>query len=130
MSEVIVKSNDDASTTAGLVVDAVKIDSIDSFGTPQVVGQKVVDVEKKKDSVNDASVNSANAIQNDGLTYYVIDYTVDSSRGQKRYIAKVTVTGNQLYVFTAQAKIDNFQGETADLFTTMLDSFTVKKQYS
>lgn len=129
VSEVIVTNDKEPSTTAGLVVDAVKIDSIDIFGTPEAVGKRVVAVETKKDSVNSASVISAQSVIKDGLTYYILDYTVDSSRGVKRYIAKVTVTGRQLYVFTTQAKQDDFNGETEQTFAQMLDSFNVTKQY-
>lgn len=129
LSEVIVTSNQESSTSAGVVVDNVKIDSIEEFGTPETVGRKVVDVETKKENVNSAFVTSAESLNKDGLTYYVIDYTVDSSRGVKRYVAKVTVNAKQLYVFTAQAKDKNFDEQTQSTFFKMLDSFNVVKQY-
>ncbi|KAI0563058.1 hypothetical protein FGB62_47g135 [Gracilaria domingensis] len=130
LSEVIVTSDKDAATTAGLVVDSVKISSIESFGTPQQVGEKVVAVETKKESVTDAAIQSTSAENKNGLTYYTLDYIVDSSRGVKRYIAKVTVTGGQLYVLTTQAKVSNFDEQTSETFAKMLDSFTVIKQYT
>ncbi|CAN8062755.1 unnamed protein product [Agarophyton chilense] len=130
LSEVIVTSDKDAATTAGLVVDSVKLSSIESFGTPQQVGEKVLAVETKKESVNNATIQSASSETRNGLTYYTLDYTVDSSRGIKRYIAKVTVTGGQLYVLTTQAKVDNFDDQTTETFEKMLDSFSVKKQYT
>lgn len=129
LSEVIVTSDKEASTTAGLVVDSVKIESIDKFGTPEIVGKKVVAVETKKDNVTSASVIAADSVTDGGLTYYIIDYVVDSSRGEKRYLAKATITGGQLYVFTAQAKRDSFKGETRAMLQRMLDSFIVAKQY-
>lgn len=129
LSEVIVTSDKEPSTTAGIVVDSVKIDAIDKFGSPEAVGKKVVSVETKKESVNSAIVNSADEVTKDGLTYYVIDYNVDSSRGIKRYLAKATITGGQLYVFTAQAKTDDYEGETQTVLQKMLDSFSVAKQY-
>lgn len=129
VSEVIVTDNKESSTSAGIVVDAIKIESIDKFGTPDDVGQKVVDVEMKKESVKNAFISSAKSTSKDGLTYYMLDYTVDSTRGVKRYLSKATVTGGQLYVFTAQAKVDNFNDDTDKTFTQMLDSFNVKKQY-
>lgn len=129
LSEVIIASEIEPSTTAGLVVDSVKIGAIDEFGTPEAVGEKVVGVEKKKESVNSAFVNSATSLSKGGLLYYVIDYNVDSSRGVKRYLAKATVTGGQLYVFTAQAKTDGFEGETESVLQKMLESFSVAKQY-
>lgn len=129
LSEVIITSDKEPTTTAGIVVDSVKIAAIDEFGTPEAVGEKVVGVEKKKESVNSANVNSTAAMSKGGLVYYVIDYNVDSSRGVKRYLAKATVTGGQLYVFTAQAKTDSFEGETELVLQGMLESFSVAKQY-
>lgn len=130
VSEVIVSSDTEPGTSAGLVVDAVTIGSIESFGSPESVGKKVVNVETKKDSVNSATVVNSSAVKDaDGLTYYIIDYVVDSSRGIKRYLAKATITGGQLFVFTAQAKNDEFEGETSDTLTRMLASFKVAKQY-
>lgn len=126
---MIVTSNQESSTSVGVVVDNVKIGSIEDFGTPETVGRKVVDVETRKENVNNAFVSSAESVSQDGLTYYVIDYTVDSSRGVKRYIAKVTVNAKQLYVLTAQAKDRNFDDQTRSTFTKMLDSFNVVKQY-
>lgn len=87
----------------------------------------MVGMELRKESVTNATLNGATAVTKDGLTYYVIDYSVNSSRGVKRYQAKATITGNQLYVFTAQAKTDNFEDATQQIFSTMLDSFTVAK---
>lgn len=129
LSEIILTSKTDSATSAGLVVDAVKISAIEKFGTPEDVGKKVINIETQKTNVNSASVQSASSEAKNGLTYYVIDYTVDSSRGAKRYVAKATVTGGQLYVFTMQAKTDHFDAETENAFTKMLDSFNVKKQY-
>lgn len=129
LSEIIVTDSFDSSSSAGLVVDAVKIESIDKFGTPNAVGEKVVALETKKESVKEAYLSSTEAVTKDGLTYYIIDYTVDSTRGNKRFVAKVTITGGQLYVLTTQAGVENFSAETEKTFTQMLDSFNVVKQY-
>lgn len=129
LSEVIVTDSNDSSSSAGIVVDSVKIDSIDKIGSPEDVGQKVIGIEKKKDSVKDAFVSSAQSTNRNGLTYYLLDYTVDSTRGYKRYLAKATVTGRQLYVFTAQAKVDSFNGDTEKTLSQMLESFNVVQQY-
>lgn len=129
LSEVNVTSDRESSTSVGVVVDNVKIDSIEDFGTPETVGRKVVDVETKKENVNNAFVSSAESVSKGGLTYYIIDYTVDSSRGVKRYVAKVTVNAKQLYVLTAQAKEKSFDEQTKSTFSKMLESFNVVKQY-
>lgn len=130
LSEVIVTDPNNSYTSAGIVVDAVKIDAIDNFGTPELVADRVVSMETKKDSVNSAFVHSAKSFVNADLTYYVLDYTVDSSRGVKRYLAKATVTARNLYVFTAQTKAENFDSSTEQVLSKMLQSFTVVKQYT
>lgn len=128
LSEVIVTSGTEGSTTVGLVVDAVKIGGIESFGTAEMVGRKVVGMEERKESVSNASLVGTSAVSEGGLTYYVIEYMVESSRGAKRYLAKATISGGMLYVFTAQAKVEGFEGARETL-ERMVESFAVQKQY-
>lgn len=129
LSEVIVASKNVSGTSAGLVVDEVKISSIEKFGSATDVGEKVVALERKKDSTQSAQLLSSKVEKRDGLTYYVVDYTVDSTRGAKHYLAKATITAKQLYVFTAQCKLDNFDGDSSTL-EHMVDSFSVRPQFT
>jgi PsbP len=130
MSEIVIANSSGRSTSsAGVTVDAVKIGKIEDFGTAEDVGKKVVAVETKKDSVLSADVLSTKVLVMDGLTYYVIEYVVESGRGRKQYVAKATITGGNLYVFTAQAKEDDLNGADGAALTTMVDSFYVKPQY-
>lgn len=131
MSEIVVSNTGGRSTSsAGVTVDAVKIANIVDFGTADDVGKKVLDLETKKDSVLAAELLDTARVEQDGLTYYVITYAVESGRGLKRYIAKATITGGNLYVFTAQAKADDFESEDGGTLERMLNSFSVKPQYS
>lgn len=130
MSEIVIaNSAGRASSSAGVTVDAVKIKKIEEFGTPEDVGNKVAAVENKKDSVLSSEVVSTKSSSVDGLTYYVIEYTVESGRGLKKYFAKATITGGNLYVFTAQAKMDDLSGPDGSALAAMVDSFYVKPQY-
>lgn len=130
LSEVIVSNTAGrASSTAGVTVDAVKIAKIEDFGTPDDVGAKVVAVENKKDNVLSAALVSTRKSSSDGLTYFFIEYTVESGRGLKRYLAKATITGGNLYVFTAQAKVNDFDGIDGPVLASMVDSFHVTPQY-
>jgi hypothetical protein len=131
MSEVLLQmSSGPASTSAGVTVDAVKISDIKEFGSPDEVGDKVVKLEKRKDNVLDASLRSAAKADAGDLTYYVLEYTVESGRGLKTYLAKATITGGNLFVFTAQAKSADFEGEAGLILSAMVDSFHVMRQYS
>lgn len=129
LSEVIVSSKTAASTSVGLIVDQVKINSIDKIGSPQEVGNKVVNLELNKDGVTSAELLASSSEDRNGLTYYRVDYVVDSSRGAKHYMAKATITAQQLYVFTAQSKVADFDGDTETTLEQIVQSFDVKPQY-
>lgn len=138
LSEVIVSAPKGSSASVGLVVDGpLKIGSIEEFGAPDVVGAKVLALERKKDSTKDvrlvrtavevleggpppaaaaagaaAAAVAGSAGQPTGLgagVAYIVEYVVDSSRGVKHYVAKATVAAGQLYVMTATCKEDEYE---------------------
>jgi len=121
-----------SSNFVGLVVDPVKIQSVEEFGTIQEVAERVLGLERKKDGVTSAELVSTevrvqnNASGNPELSYYVLDYKVDSSRGKKRFLSVATITGQQLFVLTAQAKDNDYDSSSAVLHR-IIDSFHVKK---
>lgn len=127
---VVVNTSGRSSTAAGVTVDAVKIAKIEDFGSPDEVGAKVVAIENKKDNVLSAALVSAGQSSADGLTYFSIEYTVETGRGLKRYLAKATITGGNLYVFTAQAKVADFDGIDGPVLASMVQSFHVTPQYA
>ena len=128
--EINVNSPETSSTTAGVIVDPVKIDSIEDFGSPKDIGEKVVAKELRKDGVASADLIRYDTTNGkDGLTHYVVEYKVKSSRGEKHFLAKATVTGYHLYVLTAQAKEANFPEAEAAL-NRIVDTFEVKRQYT
>ena len=43
--------------------------------------------------------------------YYLIEYTVESSRGRKVYVCKYCIFNKRLYVLQAQAKQDTFDAK-------------------
>lgn len=128
--EVNVTSPDTSSTTVGVVVDPVKITSIEIFGSPKEVGDKVIAVERKKDGVTSADlIRYGSTKGDDGLTHYIVEYKVDSSRGQKHFVAKATITGGQLFVLTAQAKEANFS-DVETILNRIVETFQVQRQYT
>mmetsp|Transcript_9958 Transcript_9958/g.26536 ORF Transcript_9958/g.26536 Transcript_9958/m.26536 type:complete len:254 (+) Transcript_9958:32-793(+) len=115
--------------SGGIVVDPVKINSVSEFGTAEAVGNRVIELEKKKDGVSTARLVSSTEVQKGGLTYYEIEYVVDTSHGgEKHFIASSTITGKNLYVMTAQAKTTDFAASEPAL-RHVISSFTVKPQY-
>lgn len=144
LSEVIVSAPKGSSASVGLVVDGpLKIGSIEEFGTPDVVGAKVLALERKKDSTKDvrlvrtavevlgggpppaaaaagaaAAAAAGSGGQPAGLgagVAYIVEYVVDSSRGVKHYVAKATVAAGQLYVMTATCKEDEYEAARGGL---------------
>lgn len=130
LAEVVVANTSGRpSTSAGVTVDPVKIAKIEEFGSADDVGTKVVALENKKDNVRSAALLSTLQSSADSLTYFFIEYTVDAGRGLKKYWAKATVTGGNLYVFTAQAKVADFDGMDGPVLASMVQSFHVKPQF-
>lgn len=131
MYEVLALSTaPESSSQAGVTVDAVRIKKIEDFGTVEEVGQRVVVLEKKKDNVLSATVLSTTQIDQEGLTYYIVEYEVDTGRGQKHFVAKATVNAEHLFVFTAQAKAIDFDNSAGPLLAQMISSFKVNGRFS
>jgi len=128
LNEVIVTNPQEKKLTIGVVVDEVKIDNIQKFGTPKDVGDRVVNIETKKEGVTSAELKSYEAVKKKDMTYYLLDYEVISSRGPKRFLAVATITGKNLYVMTAQSPSDKFETYQPTI-QKITDSFEVKPQY-
>ena len=61
-------------------------------------------MELKKDGVLNAELLGAEPVTLDGLVYYDLDYTAESTRGNNHYLCRVAVRQGKLYAFTVQAK--------------------------
>lgn len=84
----------------------------------------MIGVERKKDGVSGARLLASTSEERDGLAYYTIEYESKSSRGDKHFIACVTISGRKLYAMTAQAKIDKFEESEGEL-RAIVKSFRV-----
>jgi len=89
--EINYKSPEIKGYTVGVAVDPVKIDSLAAFGTPDFVGQRIVDVEKKKDGVIDVQLLKAESLESGGQVFYEVEYTSDTTRGFNHFITRVIV---------------------------------------
>ena len=126
--EVLVVSDTDSSSSVGVVCDPVRIERVVDFGTPEDIGKRVIELEKKKDGVLSAALIRTRSLPGAGPTqptYYICEYRVNTTRsGDMHYIAKVTIANKQLYVLTAQAKEPNWKSLNG-VFQQMVDSFQV-----
>ena len=91
----------------GVVVDRVRIEKLEDFGTPAFVGDKVVASERERDGVTAAELSKATELTIDGQTYYELAYSNESSRGNNNFLSRVAVRGGRLYVMTLKARIDD-----------------------
>lgn len=110
-----VKSETIRGFSAGLAVDPIKLASLEAFGTPEYVGDRVVDVERRKDGVLEVKLLGTGATREDGVSYYTIEYTSESTRGNNHIISTVAVRNNKLYVFTTQSKQADFEALESSL---------------
>ena len=70
---------------------------------------------------------SAQAASAGAPSYYTIEYLTESTRGEKVYCCKYSITGRKLYVLQVQAKRAAFDGDAAlraDL-RGIVESFTI-----
>ena len=69
--EANIKSRARKGFVIGVAVDPVKLESLEAFGDPDFVGQRVIGVERKKDGTLDARLDSTRATSDaKGKTYY------------------------------------------------------------
>ncbi|XP_056168351.1 psbP domain-containing protein 2, chloroplastic-like [Syzygium oleosum] len=88
------------SNNVGVVVSPVRLASLDEFGSPQFVADKLIQAEKRKESTKDAEViGVAERSGRGGLQVYEFEYKLDSSRGgMKRIFSAAFVTSKKLYL--------------------------------
>mmetsp|Transcript_48550 Transcript_48550/g.105255 ORF Transcript_48550/g.105255 Transcript_48550/m.105255 type:complete len:218 (-) Transcript_48550:94-747(-) len=96
----------------GVTVDPVKIDSLEQFGTPEQVADRVLAVEETRDGVLDVQLRAISE-ESGQPSYYTIEYFVESTRGKKVYLCKYCIARRRLYVLQAQAKVDDYDDKAS-----------------
>lgn len=87
------------SNNIGVVVSPVRIKSLDQFGSPQFVADKLINAEKRKESTKEAEVVSVGERAGLGQQVYEFEYKIDSTRGGiKRVFSAAFVSSNKLYL--------------------------------
>ena len=112
----------------GVTVDPVKIDSLEDFGTPEQVADRVLSVEETRDGVFTVELRSVQATAG-SPSYYTIEYAVDSSRGKKVYLCKYCISARKLYVLQTQALLNDFDAPdrvVSKQLRGIIDSFVVE----
>ncbi|KAI8468151.1 MAG: PsbP-domain-containing protein [Monoraphidium minutum] len=104
------------STNVGVTVSPVRVESIDKFGSLGAVGARLLETEAKKDSTLDVKlVSEAQRSGSGGALLYDYEYELSSTRGRKRIVNTVSITGSRLFILNGQFKCDKEAcGDDAD----------------
>ncbi|KAL2347204.1 hypothetical protein Fmac_001204 [Flemingia macrophylla] len=88
------------SNNIGVVVNPVRLASLEEFGTPQFVADKLLQAERRKESTKEAElITVAERPGEGGLRIYEFEYKVDSTRGgMKRIFSAAFVASKKLYL--------------------------------
>ncbi|XP_021900389.1 psbP domain-containing protein 2, chloroplastic [Carica papaya] len=97
---VLFEEANKGSNNVGVVVNPVRLSSLEEFGSPQFVADKLIQAEKRKESTKDAEViRVAERSGQSGVQVYEFEYKVDSSRGgMKRIFSAAFVASKKLYL--------------------------------
>ncbi|ESQ51343.1 hypothetical protein EUTSA_v10017176mg [Eutrema salsugineum] len=97
-ANVLFEEPEKRSNNIGVVVSPVRIKSLEDFGTPQFVADKLINAEKRKESTNEAEVVSVGERSGQGQVYE-FEYKIDSTRGGiKRVFSAAFVSSKKLYL--------------------------------
>lgn len=106
-ADVLFEDPSRRSTSVGVTVSPVRVESIQQFGTLEAVGRRLLDAEAKKESTLDvAIVGESERSGRAGALLYAYEYELSSTRGRKRIVNTVTITGSKLYILNGQYKCD------------------------
>ncbi|KAL4448568.1 hypothetical protein ABPG75_005787 [Micractinium tetrahymenae] len=99
-ADALFRDPEQKSTSVGVTVYPVTIDSLEQFGNLQTVGERLLNTEKEKESTL-AAVMVAQRARTDpagGFSIYDFEYELESTRGRKRILSTVAIAGRKLYI--------------------------------
>lgn len=97
---VLFEEPNKSANNVGVVVNPIRLATLQDFGTPNFVADKLILAEKRKESTKDAEVISVSERSGKGgLQVYEFEYKVDSTRGGlKRVFSAAFVASKKLYI--------------------------------
>ncbi|KAG5050125.1 hypothetical protein AAZX31_04G191500 [Glycine max] len=97
---VLFQEADMGSNNIGVVVNPVRLKTLEEFGTPQFVADKLLQAERRKESTKEVElITVAERSGEGGLQIYEFEYKVDSTRGgMKRIFSAAFVASKKLYL--------------------------------
>ena len=87
----------------GITVLPSRVDTLEKFGSLDFAADRLMGVEKAKDSVQEATLlGSATRTGDSGILFYDFDFLTRSNYGAKRVFCSVTIARKQLYIVNGQ----------------------------
>lgn len=129
-ANVFYENPDDPSTNVGVTVLPVMIDSLNQFGDVKTTGNRLLDVEKKKESTIDVRMlTNTQVALNSGVLAYNFEYELESTRGRKRLLSTVAIADRKLYIVNGVIKCArdscSKNEEQIDLMRSIVHTFLV-----
>lgn len=90
-------------TTTGVTVLPVRINSLPEFGDLPAVGERLLQAERAKDSTLSVAMVEQTQRDSPAGPLYDFQYELESTRGRKRILSSVTIAGGKLYILNATA---------------------------
>jgi len=123
----------------GVTVTPVRVSSLEDFGSAEETCDKLITFEKNKDGNKSATVNHVSVRKgasdngaDEGVMYYDFDYSLETTRGNKRVVSTVTINKYKLYIANGQYFCgDACSDEGAEKLAVIkeaLNSFSITQQ--
>lgn len=102
-ADVLFENPEKRAATLGVTVLPVMISSLDQFGTLEEAGERLLAVEKGKESTLGVEMLSQREriLIPGSLKFYDFVYELNSTRGRKRIASTVTIANKKLYIANA-----------------------------
>eukprot|EP01025_Chloroclados_australasicus_P016018 TRINITY_DN17835_c0_g1_i1.p1 TRINITY_DN17835_c0_g1~~TRINITY_DN17835_c0_g1_i1.p1 ORF type:complete len:242 (-),score=17.09 TRINITY_DN17835_c0_g1_i1:245-970(-) len=93
------------STSVGVTVTPVRVNSLSEFGTMEAAGDRLMKIERAKDGVMDVRLLDQQTFQQQNPIYFY-EYEENSTRGRKVVLNCVTIVDRKLYILNGQHKCE------------------------
>ncbi|MEM1368508.1 MAG: photosystem II reaction center PsbP [Cyanobacteria bacterium P01_H01_bin.15] len=123
--DVVFRDIIEQSENLSVIISQVPEDkSLSELGSPTEVGYRFLK-ETKNDEGRETEFISAEALEHDGNTYYLLEYEVDLPNSQTRHnLASVAVSRGKLYTFNLSTRAGRWSS-VGNAFKTAAQSFTI-----
>jgi len=113
-AEVIFKDPSYKFNNLGVTVTPVRVGSLEEFATVEEAADRLISFEKNKESTKVATLNHLSTREAaEGLVFYDFDYSLETTRGNKRVLSTVCIQSNKLFIANGQYFCGDSCGEDA-----------------